>query len=208
MARDWRSPVWQEKAHCRGLAALINRIYLKDNILGRLKRAFETSNPVGLQIQGFLDPGHYQGLLRLSSNANFKLNEQRDEYSFFEDSGCPVLNFFRSREFLDFASRVTGLELKKSDCSLKIFMHGSYTLAHFRQKGKVEFAFDMTPTWDIKWGGASNYITEEGDRLIIPPLPDNLILVLRKGTSAEGYIKYVNHKVLENGRVMIQGLLY
>ena len=189
------------------MAALINPVYLKGSMVAKLREAFASSNPKGLQLQGFLDSAAYRQLLVTAGKPRFTLSEIRDLHSFFEDRESPVSNFFKSREFISFAAKLAGIRLSKSACSLKVFTHGRFTLANDTAKGKVEFLFDMSPGWKSEWGGASNYITDQGDRLVIPPLPNNLILVLKQGTSVEGYIKYVNHRARENGRVMVSGTL-
>ena len=184
---------------------MIHPVYSKQGIIENFSGLFQDSNPKGLQIQSFFEEKYYRKLLLDGRKATFTLSEIRDQYSFFEDKNSSLAVFFRSNEFISFASKVCSMRLKSCDCSLKVFTTGRYTLAHYVRKGKIDFLFDLTATWNLLWGGSSNYITSSGDKLTIPPSANNLILLERKGI--EGYITYVNHLALSNGRIIVSGTL-
>lgn len=183
----------------------VNPVYLKPKILKKVSEAYLSSIPVGVQLKDFFLPQEYREMLSLCNNPRFKKSEVRDLYSFFEDPKSNASPFFKSAEFIRFASKVSGIKLSKSVCSLKVFTPGCYTLASFRPKGKVEFLLDLTPSWRHEWGGSSNYIASDGDRLVLPPVPNSLILASME--NIEGYIKYVNHRAKGNGRIMVQGFM-
>ena len=168
----------------------------------KFRKVFDTSIPRGIQLNDFLDANYYVKLLS-GSKPDFKHVEVRDEFSFFEDKQSMV-EFFKSPEFIRFASLVSGYKLTKSECSLKIFMHGNYTLAHMKNHGKVLFWFDLTPNWNPALGGVLNFVVAE-DRLVVPPAPNSLVLVDPR--FVESYIKCVNVNAGENGRSMITGFL-
>lgn len=184
------------------MAALINPKILKPKVMKELSSGFRENNPKGVQVQGFLEPECYLQALSEIGSAGFKKSEQRDTHSYFETKH-PALAFFSSKEFLSFASAVAGKRLAKAECSLRIFMAGSYTLLHDKAQKGIEFFFDLTPEWNDEAGGAIVYLTVAGEKLAIPPSPNTLIIA----EAGRSYVKYVNHLAGDDGRLVVYGRL-
>jgi Rps23 Pro-64 3,4-dihydroxylase Tpa1-like proline 4-hydroxylase len=185
------------------VAALITASFLKQNVLTTIRESYESNNPRGVQVADFLDDGAYKKMLRSVGTLKLKKTEVRDTHSFFA-AGGKGLAFFKSSEFLSFVSAVTGRVLTSADVSVRMFMHGNYTLMHDdAETDGVEFYFDMTPTWEASLGGYTAFLSEEGEKLIVQPAPNTLLLA-RSGRS---YVKYVNCRAGGEGRLVVCGLL-
>lgn len=184
---------------------MINQKILKSNIMAELKSGFRGNNPKGVQVQGFMDAESYKKFLAAVTNADFKKSEVRDTHSFFE-AKSDTLKWFGSKEFLSFASSVVGKKLAKASSALRIFLAGSYTLMHDEataEKG-IEFCFDLTPQWRQDWGGSTVYLTDAGEKLVLPPAPNNLVI---NESSRRSYVKYVNNLAGKEGRLVVCGVL-
>ncbi len=182
---------------------MISPKVLKPKVMEELRSGFSENNPKGVQVQGFMSPEDYKKFLASVANANFHKSERRDTHSYFEAT-VKALEFFGSKEFASFVESVIGKKAKLESCSLKMFMHGSYTLmSDYADTGKIEFYFDMTPEWNNESGGATVFVTEEGEKLILPPAPNTLVIA----ESGRSYVKYVNHLAGNDGRLMAFGSL-
>lgn len=182
---------------------MINPRILKPKVMKELSSGFTENNPKGVQVQGFMEPTAYKKFLAAIAKAKLKKSEVRDTHSYFE-ADSPALKFFSSREFLAFAAAVTGKKLTKARCSVRIFLKGCYTLLHDEAaaaKG-LEFYFDLTSQWMQAWGGSTVYLTDNGEKLILPPSPNNLIIAV----AGKSYVKYVNHLAGEEGRLVVYGI--
>ena len=71
------------------------------------------------------------------------------------------------------------------------------------KNGKTEFFFDLTPQWKAEWGGATFFVTEEGEKLMIPPVPNTLVIA----ESGRSYVKYVNRVAGKEGRLVVYGMM-
>lgn len=181
---------------------MINPQILKPKVMRELSSGFRENNPQGVQVQGFMDTESYKKFLAAIAKAEFKKAEVRDMHSFFEDKP-PVLKLFSSNEFLSFAAQITGKKIAKAECSLRIFMAGCYTLMHDEAQKGVEFYFDITSQWETRWGGATFFVTEGGQKLMIPPAPNTLVIA----ESGRSYVKYVNRLAGQEGRLVVYGVL-
>ncbi len=185
---------------------MINPKLLKPKVMKELSSGFKENNPQGVQVQGFMDAESYKKFLAVIANVKFKKSEVRDTHSFFEANHA-ALEFFNSKEFLYFASVVTGKKLTKAECTLKIFLAGSYTLLHDNPndnpKRGIELYFDFTPGWKAEWGGATFFVTKEGEKLMIPPAPNTLVIA----EARRSYVKYVNKLAWGEGRLVVSGTL-
>ena len=181
---------------------MINQKLLKPKVLSELREGFRENNPKGVQVQGFMDAESYKKFLHAVAKAKFRKAEVRDVHSFFE-AMPPALRLFSSKDFLSFAAAVTGKRLTKVECSLRIFMAGCYTLMHDKALKGVEFYFDLTPQWEPEWGGATFFITRSGEKLMLPPSPNNLVIA----EAGRSYVKYVSHLAGGDGRLMVHGRL-
>ncbi len=96
-----------------------------------------------------------------------------------------------------------GKKLAKADCTLRIFLAGSYTLLHDNARKGIELYFDLTPQWSNEAGGAIVYLTAAGEKLAIPPSPNTLIIA----EAGRSYVKYVNNLAGEEGRLVVYGII-
>ena len=183
---------------------MINPALLRPKVMEALNENYRQNNPKGVQIQGFMGAESYKKFLAAIAKVNFRKAEIRDMYSYFE-AQSPAMNFFSSKEFLSFAAAVTGKKPKAANCSLRIFMAGCYTLLHDEAADKkgAEFYFDLTPQLSAKSGGEIIYLTKEGQKLMIPPSPNMLVLA----GSGRSYVKHVNHLAGDKGRLVVYGLI-
>lgn len=180
---------------------MINKIYLEQKVIEKLSEGFRNNAPRGMQLTSFMDKDSYALFLKNISNANFIKKEIRDMYSFFEAKPA-ALSFFKTKEFLSFCSALSGKKIKKSEPSLRMFMHGSYTLIHEETAKKgLEFYFDLTPKWNNDFGGQIVYLAYDGSKVITPQYPNTLILA----ESGRSYLKYVNHLAGSEGRLIVYG---
>ena len=183
---------------------MISPALLRPRVMKALKENYCQNNPKGVQIQGFMDAESYRKFLAAIAKVKFKKSEVRDTHSYFE-ADSPALQFFDGKEFLSFAEAVSGKKLKSSKCSLRIFMAGCYTLMHDEAaaaKG-IEFYFDLTLQWQQKWGGSTVYLTDSGEKLELPPVPNTLVVA----AAGRNYVKYVNRLAGEEGRLVVYGIL-
>ena len=182
---------------------MINSIYLKKEILDKLKREFRKNNPKSMQLTSFMDSKSYTLFLKSISNANFIKNEIRDMHCFFKAKNAN-LKLFSTKEFLSFCSALSGKKIKKSELSLRMSMKGCYTLVHEETAKKgMEFFFDLTPEWNDSFGGQIVYLAYDGSNVITPKYPNTLILA----ESGRSYIKYVNNNAKSDGRLLVHGKL-
>ncbi len=182
---------------------MINLKLLKPKVMKELSSGFAENNPKGVQVQGFMEPESYKKFLAAVAKAKLKKSEVRDTHSYFE-ADSPALKFFSSREFLAFAAAVTGKKIKKVTCSVRIFLKDCYTLMHDEKKASgIELFFDMTPQWMQEWGGSTVYLTDSGEKLILPPSPNSLIIAV----AGKSYVKYVNHLAGNEGRLVVYGTM-
>ena len=145
----------------------------------------------------------YHEFLKNISSSSFQKNEIRDMHNFFE-AKPDTLKFFNSREFISFASKITGKRLKKAKSSLRMLMKGCYTLVHEEaSKPGLEFFFDLTPKWSNSFGGYIAYLSYGGSKIITPQSPNTLILA----DSGRSYVKYVNSNAKSGGRLLVYGKL-
>ncbi len=180
---------------------MINKAYLEPKIIEKLSEGFKNNNPKGIQLTSFLESKLYASFLKQISNAKFKKNEIREMYSFFEAKNAD-LAIFNSKEFLSFCSILSGKKVKKAECSLRMFMRGSYTLIHEETaKEGIEFFFDLTPKWSDRFGGHITYLSYDGSKVVTPQYPNTLILA----EGGRSYVKYANHLAKSEGRLMVYG---
>ena len=181
---------------------MITAAYKKPVFLKEFAKGFGENNPQGIQIMSFFDGVSYARLFHEIKGVKFKKEEIRDMYSYF--AAAVPSGFFNTAEFLSCASVVTGRCLTQADCSLRMFMHGSFTLMHEENAGEgIEFFFDLTPAWNHTHGGNIVLLADDNAPLFAPHAPNSLIL----GMKGRSYVKYVNVNARLEGRMMVYGTL-
>ena len=139
----------------------INFYYLESATISNLKRIFNSSDFPFVRLSKFLD----------IDSVNYKpdLNDEEKIGYFKRKSGSAVLeDFWKSKEFLDFLNKVTGLDSKFYSAHHLSYSAGDYSLLHTDESEprRLAVVYDFTKKWRLEWGGYDLYTSPDKEPLI------------------------------------------
>ena len=151
----------------------INFYYLEKPTLSNLNRIFGSADIPFIRLSKFLS----------KEDADMKTNLRRDEKIGFykRNIGDPHLgDFWKSKDFLTFLKKGTGLDLKFRSSQGQSYDPGDYSLLHSEEleKKRLIVVYDFTKNWDLEWGGHDIYTSPEKDPLICNRDTGTLMLTL------------------------------
>ena len=184
----------------------MNDIYLNPETLQQARASYEKSAHGSLRLHSLLKPAVYHKIETKAMKMKGKQVKIPDRFSYSEVKMKELENFFSSREFISLISFIAGRKIKKAGISTKKFGHRNYTLLHDSEQMKpgIDLFFDITPVWDLNWGGSLIYRDAKQELFRLPPLANSLTIVDRK-KGMHRFVEYVNHKARKNSQVLVEG---
>ena len=177
----------------------INKTYLDKEVMEQMQDFFAEENFIQLNV--FLDQDN--NLIKkkiLSQEFNEKYNPLKYKFSELNEKENYDLNiikmieFFKSKSFLEFVEEITQIELNFKDLKIKKYSQSDFTLLHDDQEREDEIVviFDLSDDWQETFGGILTYVTKEQEIFYLSPIFNSLI-ILYKPESVMKYLKYINN---------------
>jgi len=114
-----------------------------------------------------------------------------------------LIEFFRSKFFLEYIEDITGFNLSYKFVNLRKFSHWDFTLIHddFQEKEDIiDVIFDLSDIFQENMGGILTYATKEEEIFYLDP-SFNSLSILYKPESVISYLKYINN-LAENRKIL------
>ena len=138
----------------------INKIYLDSNTLNEMKKKFKDEQTI--KLDNFLNCNFEDFFLEIKkiktkkkySPEIFRNTEIILDRKFL--SSYKILKFLKSKKFLSFIEKIVNLNLKIKKISCKKYSHRDFLILNDRnlnKKNSFEIIFDLTKSWDEKFGG-------------------------------------------------------
>lgn len=151
----------------------INFYYLEKPTLSNLNRIFESADIPFIRLSKFFSQENF--------NKETKLSREEKIGFYKRNVGKAHLgNFWKSKEFLSFLKKCTGLNLELRSSEGQSYEPGDYSLLHSEEfeKKRLVVVYDFTNNWDIEWGGHDIYTSPNKDPLICNRDSGTLMLTL------------------------------
>lgn len=160
-----------------------------------------------LQLNEFLENKYAKNIRKLLIEQNYI--EENKPMSFkkktletknlFELEIIKFIEYFRSKEFIEYIEQVTNFELNISEIKINLYERGSYTLLNDKNKREetLEVIFDLSDNFTDKMGGKLKYLTNEEEILYLSP-SFNTLTITYKSEDVMKYLKYINNLAKEN----------
>ena len=177
----------------------INFYYLEKPTLSNLNRIFESAEIPFIRLSKFLS--------KVDSNMEVKLKRDEKIGFYKRNIGQAHLgDFWKSKDFLDFLKKGTGLNCQFRSSEGQSYGPGDYSLLHSEEfEGKrLVVVYDFTKKWDIEWGGHDIYTSPDKDPLICNRDAGTLMLTrLNEGDySCTRYVSLKSESIVKFDKVI------
>lgn len=182
----------------------IFQTYKNQEILQEINEFFEEEGFI--QLVNFLDldiKNIKKKLEKAKFNQIYIPDEKKekilDEKQVFDLDLIKLMEFFKSKEFLEYIEKITDFELQFKSLKVKKYTQGDFTLLHdnLKKEDILEVYFDLTSEWKEEMGGVLTFTTREEEVFYLEPLC-NALTILFKPEQVMKYLKYVNNKAKNN----------
>jgi len=177
----------------------INKTYLDTEVISQMQDFFEEENFI--QLNEFLDQNNLS-LKTKFLNQEFEKKYNPLKYNFsqlntkalYDLEIIKIIEFFRSKKFLEFIEEIVDLELSFKNLKIKKFEQSNFTLLHddLEKEDIIEVIFDLSDDWQEEFGGTLTYTTKEEEVFYLNPI-FNSLTILYKSDSIMKYTKYINN---------------
>lgn len=191
------------------MADLINPVYLHKKTLEQARTLFLNNTPNSIQLHQFLTQNCYHELIKKISRLAWKQKSIPDLYQ-YTTTKIPkdIKTILTTRGITTILNTITSRETILQHAELCCFEHYDYTLLNdaCTKKQTLFFELELTPTWNLTWGGYTSYVNHGTELVRNNPTPNTLTIV-QQNKDTQHFIKYVNHFAQKNKRVLIRGIL-
>ena len=179
----------------------ITDIYLNNQTIEDAQKFFETE--AFIQLNSFLENKNILDLKNKLDKLETKKIYNPMKYKFqeinikniYDLDLIKLIEFFRSKDFLEYIENITGFNLNYKSIKLDKFSHGDFTIIHddFQEKEDViDIIFDLSDVFNENMGGILTYATKEEEIFYLGPT-FNTLSILFKPESVVSYLKYINN---------------
>lgn len=182
----------------------IFQTYTSPEILQEINEFFEEEGFI--QLVNFLDI-NIDGIKKEFEKVKFeniyipdeKKLEILNEKELYNLEIIKLVEFFKSKEFLEYLEKITDFEIQFKSLKVKKYSHKDFTILHdnLKKEDLLEVYFDLTSNWKEEMGGTLTFTTREEEVFYLEPLC-NALTILFKPEQVMKYLKYINNKAKEN----------
>lgn len=179
----------------------INNIYLQKNITDEMQDFFELE--AFIQLNNFLKENPKktkEQILKKQFKQIYKplqiKREELDTKTIFDLEILKLLEFFKSKQFIQFIEEITQLELNLKSLKICKYSHKDFSILNdkTKQEDTIEVFFDLSDNSFTKDMGATlTYTTREEEVFYLNP-SFNTLTILYKPQEIMKYLKYINNK--------------
>lgn len=183
----------------------INSSYLKNEVILEMKEFFEEEGFI--QLTDFFENNWLNETKEILLQCNYILKYKPELYkkksleikNQFNLNVILLLEYFKSKEFLNYLEEITQFELEFSELNVNMYSKGDYTLLNDKNKREesLDIIFDLSDSFDKSTGGKLVYITKEEEVFYLEP-SFNTLTILYKSDEVSKYLKYINNKAKNN----------
>ncbi|MBS3144629.1 hypothetical protein J4208_03515 [Candidatus Woesearchaeota archaeon] len=188
----------------------LNPIYLQEETMQALKKAFTEQDIPHIQLQDFFTPEKAKTILQHFQRAHYQQQYVPDKYNYAVadqlGSLATVQEVFQDPLMSLWLEEITGKKSTASQVSILRFTHGDYTLMHDSETPEegILLVYDPVTPWSVEAGGYEVFTLPEKDPLVIQPQQNTLTIVcITKET--RNFTKYVNSLCGDRKRYCLQG---
>lgn len=111
----------------------------------------------------------------------------------FDHEILKFVEFFKTKDFVDFLEEITGFELTLKKFDILLFEKGDYSLLsdEIKRDEGIEVVFDMSDLFDEIMGSRTTYVTKEEEVFYLMP-EFNSLTILYSPEELMKYVKYIN----------------
>jgi len=178
----------------------ITKIYLESEVKQQMSEFFDEENFI--QLNNFFE----KDIDKIKSKLNyskFDLKYNPMKYKFkeldlkniYDLEIIELVEFFKSKEFLEYIEEITQIDLSFKDLNLRKYLQSDFTLLHDNQEKEdiIEVIFDLSDNWKEEFGGILTYLTKDEEIFYLSPI-FNSLTILYKPEYLIKYLKYINNK--------------
>ena len=188
----------------------LNPIYLQEETMQALKKAFTEQDIPHIQLQDFFTPEKAKTILQHFQRAHYQQQYVPDKYNYARadqlGSLATVQEVFQDLLMKLWLEEITGKKSTASQINILRFTHGDYTLIHDSETPEegILLIYDPVTPWPIEAGGYDVFTLPEKDPLVIQPQANTLtIIAITKETRQ--FTKYVNSLCRDKKRYCLKG---
>lgn len=178
----------------------INRIYLDHEIKCQMKEFFESEG--FLQLNDFIQKNNLTNIKKNILEQDLKeiynpiliKKKQMFKKDTYNHEILKLIEFFSSKDFIQFIEEILDLELMLHKIELNIYSHKDFILLsdYAKKDETIDIIFDLSDTWNEFYGGILTYTTNEEEVFYLEP-SFNTLTFLYKPEEIMKYLKYVNN---------------
>ncbi len=180
----------------------INNLYNNEEIIREMENFFEK--------EGFIQMNNFfEGKINLIKNKlinekfDFIYNPMKyrkyilDSKKVIDFELVQIIEFFKSKEFIDFIEKIIGFELVLNSLEILKYSHKSFTIINDEEfsfnNDLIEVIYDLSDNFKEEMGGILTFTSKEEEILYLDP-SFNTLSIIYKPNQIMDYLKYINHK--------------
>lgn len=188
----------------------INKQYTNIEFVQDMQEFFDKEGFI--QLLDFFDEDKvetlHKTLEKTSFTKDFKPLEHKKSTLNIKETFVPEIlecvEFFKSREWIEYLETITEFSLQYKTISLDKFSHRDYEILNDKKEREdsLQVIFDLTPSWRNSWGGILTFTTKEEELLYLEP-KFNALNIIFKPSEIMTYLKYLNNQTKNNQIIRI-----
>jgi Rps23 Pro-64 3,4-dihydroxylase Tpa1-like proline 4-hydroxylase len=178
---------------------MINNVYTNKKVLSEME-GFFTENGF-IQLSDFLTENfkefreniEKENLLEIYEPL-FQKKKMLDMKNVYKLELIKVIEFFKSKEFLEFIEEITDFELNMSKFEVNVYSHKDFILLNDETKRdeSVSLVYDLSDEFNEHMGGVLTYTTKEEEIFYLEP-SFNCLSIFYDPIEVMKYLKYINN---------------
>ncbi len=179
---------------------MINKYYNKQ-MLDEVKKYIDNSHLKVVTLKDFLNSEFYTKIEKIINKYDYDRHIIPDLES-YNYSVVPkeFETFVKSKEFKDFVKSIFGSNIEFRRISLQKFGWQDYTILRDDSYESNKLIFELTPSWDKKYGGISYFVKDDLTQEFFPS--ENTLTIIKED-KIKHFVKYINHYAKNNARYII-----
>jgi hypothetical protein len=179
---------------------MINEIYDNKKVLDEMN-GFFTENGF-IQLNEFLNSGFKEFRENIESENLIEVYEplfcrkkMLDMKNVYKLELIRIIEFFKSKQFLDFVEEITEFDLILSKFEVNIYSHKDFIILNDETKRDetVSLVYDLSDSFSEFMGGTLTYTTKEEEIFYLEP-SYNSLAIFYDPIEVMKYLKYINNK--------------
>lgn len=188
---------------------MINKIYLKEENMGKLRKIFNLNRELrSIKMEKFFDKQDFNKIKKSILQSRFIKKEKPMHYKYSISKNKNFNKALNSKSMKNLISKITGKKIRKINGNICCFGWKDYTLLHDDaiEKPGFDIIFDFNEYWNSDSGGIVAYSDNHGNSNAIEPGCNTLIIVKRK-KGVKKFVKYLNNLAGKRKRMLYFGNL-